>query len=123
MSLHATALASVAALTMWPAPAPAQVPCEGAVVPMCEGDLCGCHLMAAGWRKIAACDGHNWSYLLQSDRRTLVCMGVSGRAGPIESPCHEFKGSLEQYRILAQRPVAARSRGECWLSPAVTGEQ
>ena len=124
MTAHSIALAFLAAPLLWAAPVLAQAACDGATaLPRCEGDRCGCRLIATGWRKIAACDDHNWSYLLQQGRQIVVCTGVAGTAGPVESPCQEFKGNLEQYRILAQKPQAERRGGECVRSPAVTGEK
>jgi hypothetical protein len=86
----------------------------------CSGRGCGDELVAQGWKRIAQCMDHNWSYLLQKDERIVVCTGVSGRAGPIEDPCQAFKGNLDEYRAMAR---SNRRSGECVLSSAVTGEK
>ncbi|MFL5219276.1 MAG: hypothetical protein ACJ8DO_11510, partial [Microvirga sp.] len=86
----------------------------------CDGVGCGAELMTAGWMKIAECAGHNWSYLLEKDATVLICTGVNGRAGPIESPCQVFKGNLNQYRAMAARPE--RRGAECVVSSAAKGE-
>jgi hypothetical protein len=88
----------------------------------CSGTGCGAELVAKGWIKIAECNDHNWSYLLQKDAAILLCTGVAGRAGPIESPCQAFKGNLAQYRVVAAKLPAERIAGGCVLDPAVTGK-
>ena len=108
-------LAIALALLACASAASAAVPCSG-------GSGCGDEFIARGWTKIAQCDDHNWSYLLQRNGSIVVCTGVNGRAGPIEFPCENFKGNLAQYRVIAATPANARRGAECVLSPAVTGE-
>lgn len=103
------------------APALALSICAGthaAAAAPCSGTGCGDEFIADGWMKIAECQDHNWSYLLQKGANIVVCTGVSGRAGPIEFPCQIFKGNLAQYRIMAASP---RRGAECVMSPAVEG--
>ena len=85
-----------------------------------SGTGCGPEFVAKGWTQIAYCAGHNWSYLLQKSGRIIYCKGVSGRAGPVEFPCQEFKGNLEEYRVMAAKSVTEPVG--CWLSSAEIGE-
>jgi hypothetical protein len=94
-------LIGLAAFVLWPTYASAQI--------RCDGDLCGVRLMEKGWQKLAACDGHAWSYLLGKGDKVLSCLGISGAAGPFEKPCREFRGDVEKYRMLAAKP-----RDDCW---------
>jgi hypothetical protein len=80
----------------------------------CDGDLCGHKLMTTGWQRIAGCAGHTWSYLLAKDDKVLICHGVNARDGPRETPCTEFSGDIDQYRLLAAKPRDARVGTDCW---------
>jgi len=93
------------AVMLWPTLASAEA--------RCDGDLCGATLVANGWRKLASCDGHGWSYLLGKDDKVLFCRGISGAAGPVEFPCRDFRGDVEKYRLLAAE-VRDVSPPSCW---------
>jgi hypothetical protein len=93
------------AVMLWPTLASAQA--------HCDGDLCGEKLIASGWRKLASCDGHAWSYLLGKDDKVLFCRGISGAAGPVEFPCRDFRGDVEKYRRLAA-VLREIGQDDCW---------
>ena len=87
----------------------------------CSGEGCGDEFIAQGWTKIAQCDGHNWSYLLQRSGSIVICGGVSGRAGPVEFPCQIFKGNLAHYRMMSAMRPDERVGTACVLGFAATG--
>ena len=75
---------------------------------LCTGAGCGEELIADGWTTIAACGGHNWSYLLAKKGDVVVCTGVAAYGGPTEFPCQAFKGDVAQYRSMAAKPANER---------------
>jgi hypothetical protein len=106
-------LAAIAVLTLVRADATAGMPCEGTG--------CGAEFIADGWVQIAACQYHNWSYLLQKGDHVILCTGVSSRAGPVEFPCQTFTGNVQWYRRFAETLRPRDLGAACWHSAAVTG--
>ena len=107
-------LATAALLALVNADARAQLRACG------SGTGCGPEFVAKGWTRIAECGGHNWSYLLQKDGRVIICTGVSGRGGPIEFPCREFKDDVDEYRVIAAK--SAEEPVACPMGPGLAGE-
>ncbi len=89
----------------------------------CDGELCGEQLMASGWRKVAACsDGRAWSYVLAKQNRALFCTGVNASQGPVEFPCKEFRGDMDRFRLVSEKPRDALRGDECFRG-FVTGDR
>lgn len=63
-----------------------------------KGNNCGCELIKKGWKEIARCDGHQWSYVLESNKRRVLCRGIAAHGGPEEDPCVVFTGKLEEFK-------------------------
>lgn len=64
----------------------------------CQGESCGCQLIKQGWKVMASCPGHAWSYLLQKGSEVKKCTGISSRGGPTESPCVAYQGDVAQFK-------------------------
>ncbi|MBI3505160.1 MAG: hypothetical protein HY059_09980 [Proteobacteria bacterium] len=72
-------------------------------VTRCRGQGCGCERLASGWTEIAACEGHQWFYVIEKDAARMVCSGIDGFAGPMEEPCKPFDGDLARFKKCAER--------------------
>jgi len=70
----------------------------------CKGKNCGCDLLKKGWREIASCNGHQWTYVLEKDGQRRICDGINGFTGPLEMPCKRFTGDLEEFKQCKTAP-------------------
>jgi len=64
----------------------------------CRDSPCGRDLLGDGWKEIARCDGHAWSYLMERDGEIMQCSGINARSGPTEDPCKPFSGTVENFK-------------------------
>lgn len=64
----------------------------------CRESPCGQDLLGNGWREVARCDGHAWSYLMERDGEKMQCSGINARGGPTEIPCKPFSGTVENFK-------------------------
>jgi hypothetical protein len=69
----------------------------------CREPGCGCELKKLGWKEIARCSGHHWSYVIEKKRQRKICQGVNARGGPKEDPCSKFDGRLSDFRKCADK--------------------
>ncbi len=88
-------LAFAFSMTATPSFAENQNNCE---LIQCKGSGCGCELLKAGWRELARCEGHQWTYVIEKGSERKLCTGIAALAVYEENPCVKFERDLKEFK-------------------------